>query len=75
MCVQDRQSTTGTDMSLALFSTMNEWQFSALGGMSDFLLVRCLYNKQNITWLLGDMELNTSREVSYLCVPIYSPFK
>ena len=50
-------------------------------------LLYCLYNKHNITWLLGDMEflfscsiryltrsriaLNTRREIPYLRAPMY----
>ena len=33
----------------------------------DFLLVRCLYSKQNhTTWLLGDMEFLFSGSTQYL---------
>jgi len=57
-CVWDSQS--AADMSLTLFSVMNEWQrvFFLKHEWSRLLLVskRCLYNKPNYTWLLGDME-------------------
>ena len=41
---------------------------------SAFLLSRgllCLYDKQNNTWLLVDIELNTRREIPYLRAPMY----
>ena len=58
MCVWDSQS--AADMSLALYLVpwMNGYVLSFWNvNQVDFLLLaRCLYNKQNNLWLLGDVE-------------------
>ena len=38
----------------------------------DFLLVSCLYNKQNNTWLLGNMEYLFKCSTSYLTFLLHS---
>ena len=54
-----------------LFSFINEVGFYLSKGLL------CLYDKQNNTWLLVDMEFlfSCSREIPYLRAPMYySPF-
>ena len=45
------------------------FSFNNVNWVGFFLFVRCLYNKQNYTWLLGDMEFSScvQLDVSQVC--------